>query len=160
MPNFGQLCSKTVPYQLNRVCRMNFNFSASCVYEATKGVWWMPWRQVPMKDVVHCDKPREVVCRRYIRGCPNGETHVSKPRVSHAEHIGMGGEPGELKHLSTQRKRDYSASSGERTRISPNHPCLHGWGCRAQHMRVTNQTVRRMLLERATAEGDSPVGEN
>jgi len=24
--------------------------------EATKGTWWMPWRQVPMKDVIHCDK--------------------------------------------------------------------------------------------------------
>ncbi len=35
----------------------------------------MPWCQMPMKDVVHCDKPRGVVCRRYIRGFPNGETH-------------------------------------------------------------------------------------
>ena len=34
----------------------------------------MPWRQVPKKDVEHCDKPRGAVCRRYIRGCPNGET--------------------------------------------------------------------------------------
>src|SRR5260221_13739664 len=37
------------------------------------------------------------------------------------ESIGMGGEPGELKHLSSRRKghqRD-SASSGERTRIRP-----------------------------------------
>jgi hypothetical protein len=24
----------------------------------TKGVRWMPWRQVPMKDVVSCEKPR------------------------------------------------------------------------------------------------------
>ena len=31
-----------------------------------------------------------------------------------------GGEPGELKHLSTPRKRDYSPSSGERTGKSPN----------------------------------------
>jgi hypothetical protein len=22
-----------------------------------KGVWWMPWQQEAMKDVVHCDKP-------------------------------------------------------------------------------------------------------
>jgi hypothetical protein len=42
--------------------------------KATKGVRWMPWRQAPMKDVEHCDKPRGAVCRRYIRGCPNGET--------------------------------------------------------------------------------------
>jgi len=24
----------------------------------------MPWRQVPMKDVGHCDKPREAVYKR------------------------------------------------------------------------------------------------
>ncbi len=36
----------------------------------------MPWRQEPKKGVVHCDKPRGVVCRRYIRGYPNGETHL------------------------------------------------------------------------------------
>ncbi len=22
-----------------------------------KGVWWMPWRQEAMKDVILCDKP-------------------------------------------------------------------------------------------------------
>src|SRR3990172_5554176 len=97
--------------------------------KATKGVRWMPWRQAPMKDVEHCDKPRGAVCRRYIRGCPNGETHWSDPPVSANESIVGRREPGELKHLSTQRKRDYSASSGERTRKSPNQP--QGWGCRS-----------------------------
>jgi hypothetical protein len=24
--------------------------------KASKGIRWMPWRQVPMKDVVHCEK--------------------------------------------------------------------------------------------------------
>ena len=24
----------------------------------SKGIWWMPWHGVPMKDVVSCDKPR------------------------------------------------------------------------------------------------------
>jgi hypothetical protein len=23
-----------------------------------KGVWWMPWQQEAMKDVIPCDKPR------------------------------------------------------------------------------------------------------
>jgi len=32
------------------------------------------------------------------------------------------GEPGELKHLSTRRKRDDSLSSGERKGRSPNQP--------------------------------------
>ena len=30
--------------------------STNC--QATKGAWWMPWRQKAMKDVVSCDKPR------------------------------------------------------------------------------------------------------
>ena len=28
------------------------------VYQATKGVRWMPWRQESMKDVISCDKLR------------------------------------------------------------------------------------------------------
>ena len=39
--------------------------------------------------------------RRYL----NGETHVRKPYVPISESIGYGGEPGELKHLSSRRKR-------------------------------------------------------
>ncbi len=38
-----------------------------------------------------------------IRGSPNGATHPSN-RGSVTESIGGGGEPGELKHLSTRRK--------------------------------------------------------
>ena len=44
-----------------------------------------------------------------IRRCLNGGTHVSIPYVPHAEGgnlIGMWGEPGELKHLSSRRKRE------------------------------------------------------
>ena len=54
-----------------------------------------------------------------IPGCPNGATHPF--RVSCTEYIGVGGERGELKHLSTRRKgnqRD-SLSSGERTGTRP-----------------------------------------
>ena len=40
-----------------------------------------------------------------IRRCLNGETHMSKPHVSMCEYIAHGGEPGELKHLSSRRKR-------------------------------------------------------
>ena len=40
-----------------------------------------------------------------IRGCLNGETRLGSPQPSMAESIGHGGEPGELKHLSTRRKR-------------------------------------------------------
>ncbi len=39
--------------------------------------------------------------RRYL----NGETHVGKPYVPYTESIGIRREPGELKHLSSRRKR-------------------------------------------------------
>ena len=39
--------------------------------------------------------------RRYL----NGETHWSRPPVSIRQSITYGGEPGELKHLSSRRKR-------------------------------------------------------
>ena len=40
-----------------------------------------------------------------IRRFLNGETHLSKPQVSKRQYITLGGEPGELKHLSSRRKR-------------------------------------------------------
>ena len=40
-----------------------------------------------------------------IRRCLNGETWLSKPQSSYGEYIAMRREPGELKHLSSQRKR-------------------------------------------------------
>ncbi len=40
-----------------------------------------------------------------IRRCLNGETHAGEPCVSMRQHITHGGEPGELKHLSSRRKR-------------------------------------------------------
>ena len=39
------------------------------------------------------------------RGFLNGETHMEELHVSVSEHIGCGGEPGEMKHLSSRRKR-------------------------------------------------------
>jgi hypothetical protein len=58
-----------------------------------------------MKDAVVCDKPRGVDKQIMIRGYPNGETHLMI-KVSTFEYIGCRSEPGELKHLSTQRKRN------------------------------------------------------
>ena len=51
--------------------------------------------------------------RRYL----NGETRRSNPPSACTEYIGACGEPGELKHLSTRRKRKKTIdflSSGER----------------------------------------------
>ncbi len=53
--------------------RKNTEFSASRG-QATKGLWWMPWRQVPMKDVGHCEKPRGAVNRRR-----SGDVRMGKP---------------------------------------------------------------------------------
>ena len=50
-----------------------------------------------------------------IRRCPNGETRPVKNGSRRKAR-----EPGEVKHLSTRRKRDNSASSGERKWKSPN----------------------------------------
>ena len=40
-----------------------------------------------------------------IRRCPNGETHLDRLQVSIRQSITYGREPGELKHLSSRRKR-------------------------------------------------------
>ena len=40
-----------------------------------------------------------------IRRYPNGETYVRSPHVSIRQSITYGREPGELKHLSSRRKR-------------------------------------------------------
>jgi hypothetical protein len=60
-----------------KTVRMFFdNYIWILIYgQATKGVWWMPWRQEAMKDVVSCDKLRGAAKQALIRGSPNGETH-------------------------------------------------------------------------------------
>ena len=73
--------------------------------QAFKRAWWMPWQPEAMKDVVGYDKPRGAAKQALIRGCPNGETHPTC-RVSCTEYIGTRSERGELKHLSTRRKRN------------------------------------------------------
>ena len=41
-----------------------------------------------------------------IRRYPNGETLIAKSYETYTEYIGIRGELGELKHLSTRRKRN------------------------------------------------------
>lgn len=46
------------------MCRLAFaqGRQRSCLLldqiKREKGVWWMPWQQEAMKDVILCDKPR------------------------------------------------------------------------------------------------------
>ena len=47
----------------------------------------MPWQNQAMKDVASCEKLRGAAHRRYIRRCPNGETHEGKTLVRPDEYI-------------------------------------------------------------------------
>ena len=60
----------------------------------------MPRLTEAMKDVISCDKFREGANNRLIRKFPNGATQQVEDLLSF-----LGGEPGELKHLSTRRRR-------------------------------------------------------
>jgi hypothetical protein len=60
----------------------NCTVDASICGQVFKGTRWMPWHQEPMKDVGGRDRPRGVVNRAVIRGCPNGETRQSSWAVT------------------------------------------------------------------------------
>ena len=59
----------------------------------------MPWLSVAMKDVISCDKLR--VGAHNLRSV---DFRMGKPTVLKTQYP-KGGKPGELKHLSTRRKR-------------------------------------------------------
>ena len=65
----------------------------------------MPWHQKAMKDAVTCDKPRVDGSSRKSGGLRMGQPTEGNASVVHTEYIGMYGQRGELKHLSTPRKR-------------------------------------------------------
>ena|GEM_PF-1050274 len=58
-----------------------------------------------MKDVAACDKSRGGGKQPVIRECPNGETFADELSKLTSEYIGCERELGEVKHLSSQRKR-------------------------------------------------------
>ena len=64
----------------------------------------MPWRQQAKKDVEICEKPRKADNKRYYPGISEWGNPTLGSSVT--EYIGCGSEPGELKHLSTPRKRN------------------------------------------------------
>ena len=72
---------------------------------------------------------------------------------------GAGGERGELKHLSTRRKRNNndSPSSGERPGNSPNRRCLGIVGVVGPRHRKKGREWKR--LESRAIEGESPLHE-
>src|ERR1041384_7850358 len=113
----------------------------------------MPWVLEAKKDVISCDKPGGVANTHYIPGFPNGATQLSEGQLPC-----KGSKRSELKHLSRSRRRKQfsdCASSGERTRRSPNrcdygHTGVVGLQC---GLKVYSGTV----LESTITEGDNPV---
>ena len=59
----------------------------------------------PKKDVVSCEKLRRGANILRPADIRMRELSAGNAALSCIEHIGAGGEPGELKHLSTRRKR-------------------------------------------------------
>ena len=59
-----------------------FECTRTVRFQAMKSQRWMPWRQMPMKDVGGCEKPRGAVYQALIRGYPNGETRLGSCPVT------------------------------------------------------------------------------
>ena len=59
----------------------------------------------PKKDVISCEKLRRGANILRPVDIRMRELSVGNATLSYTESIGIGREPGELKHLSTQRKR-------------------------------------------------------
>ena len=77
----------------------------------------MPWHRKPMKDAASCDNPRLGAHTLRPAGLRMGEPARRCPGIPLGNAYLGGGQPGELKHLSTRRRRNQlrdSPSSGER----------------------------------------------
>ena len=78
----------------------------------------------PKKDVTSCEKLWGVANERRTADIRMRELSASNVALYYNQYIVVVGEPGELKHLITRRKRKKaidSESSGERNWKSPNH---------------------------------------
>ena len=88
-----------------------------------------------------------------IRRCPNGGTCYVEDIVT-VRSVTQGTETS--KYLEEEKIINDSASSGERTRKSPNQFDTSDWGCRTEIWCIP---VSGTCLENAATEGDSPVHE-
>ena len=112
----------------------------------------MPWVLEAMKDVISCDKLRGLANTNWSADFRMGQPGILK--VYHSKES----KPAELKHLSRRRRRKQfsdCASSGERTRISPNHS-NYGY-CGVVGLRYGLIVNSGTGLERPITEGDNPV---
>ena len=65
----------------------------------------MPWYMAPKKDVTSCEKLRGVANEHRTADIRMRKLITSNVVISYTEYIGVRGEPGELNHLITRRKR-------------------------------------------------------
>ena len=95
------------------------------------------------------------VTRRYL----NGATRLREPQSLYGEYIAMQGEPGELKHLSTRRKRKKQSipkvAASEMGRAQTGVRAYRGYGL---HLRFSK--VSRTVLGKPAEESESLVSEN
>ncbi len=73
--------------------------------QAKKSTGRMPWHQEPKKDVASCEKPWGAANKRRAMDVRMGKPGGGKAPSTLHESIVQRGEPGELKHLSSRRKR-------------------------------------------------------
>ena len=88
-----------------------------------------------------------------IRRCPNRETCYAEG-IATVRSVTQGTETS--KYLEEKKITNDSASSGERTRMSPNQFDTSDWGCRTDLVGIL---VSGTCLENMATEGDSPVHE-
>ena len=94
-----------------------------------------------------------------------GQPDPGNSGSSYAEFIGIRGERGEVKHLSTPRKRNQieipSVAASERGKAQTAGSNSIGVVGLSQGVaqEITKPGCNRRLLERTTVEGDSPVDE-
>ena len=65
----------------------------------------MPWRRQAMKDAASCEKPRGGACGLRSGGFRMGQPAPREGGAPARTHMAAGARPGEVKHLSSRRKR-------------------------------------------------------
>ncbi len=93
-----------------------------------------------------------------IRRYPNGETYLRSPQVSIRQSRTYPGQPGQMNHLSTRRKRQKHRFPMKRRAKwkEPQPGCVHP-GVRTA---TSDSYIRRMVLGKPAREGERPVPEN
>ena len=77
----GELAVGEVVADCGKLTADSWSGARKCVAlwgQATKCMWWMPWRSQAMKDVAACEKLRGAGKRALIRRYPNGETRPAR----------------------------------------------------------------------------------